>query len=417
VKRFPIAVAGLSLAASALGCSDRTFAPAPAEEQSPIVNSHLSKPADNAVVGILATGRGCTGTLIAPNVVLTALHCITEDFDAGVPFRCKSDGTLQPGSSGGWLGPLVDPPSAVSVQVGVQLGGTRIKAKALFGTGSDTACKDDLGVIVLESAPDIGGASLVSLRFNPTTDGELTRAVGYGSTYGTSTVNGRQERNDLQILAMGNSDVSGEGDVGFIARTIMVGEGPCQGDSGGPIFSEETGAQVGVYSLILSSTCVGIDVQNIYTEVAPFESLIREVLATAGEEPLVEPPPATGTGGGAGATGEGGEPGNAGASSDAGAEGGAPPGTGGTVGTGGTTSKGGSGGSGAVGGTSTSGTGGTDATGGDAPMNPTNQGKGSGSRDDGSCAIKPGIAPNAGARSLALFALLALSIVRRRRGR
>lgn len=415
MKRLHVAVAGLSLVSSALGCSSQGSAPVPQREQSPLVNSHLSSAKDNAVVYVLAGGAGCTGTLIAPNVVLTALHCLSQGYKSSIPFRCNPDGSLAPGSSGGVLGPLIDPPDSVQVRVGVQLPKTGIKAKALFGTGSNTACHDDIGLIVLQSAPDIGDAPLVPLRFQATKDREITRAVGYGSTFNTSTVNGRQARENIPIIGRGPSAVSGAGDRSLVSNTILIGEGPCQGDSGGPLLSQDTDAQVGVYSLILSDTCVGTDVQNAYTEVAPYEALIREVLATVDQEPIVEPPPATGTGG-TGATGEGGEPGNAGAPNGAGApgEGGALAETGGTTSTGGTTAKGGSGGSGAVGGTSTGGTGGTDASAGEGATPPPNQGKGSGSRDDGSCALQTGGAPDGGSRSLVAFALLALAFVRRR---
>jgi len=412
VKRFTLAVTGLSLAGTALGCSDKGASPAVEQEQSPIVHGQLSRESDNAVVYFVSNGAGCSGTLIAPNVVLTALHCVSE-FDVTSPFRCKADGSLDPTSSGGELGPLLDP-GDVSVRVGVDVGTTPVRAKALFGTGSDTVCHDDIAVAVLERAPDIGDAPLVHVRFGPSKRGESTRIVGYGSTYGTSTVNGRQERINVPVIGVGPSEVSGAGDARIAPRTIKVGEGPCQGDSGGPLLSEETGAQLGLYSLLLSNTCVGPDVQNVYTEVAPFESMIREALATAGEEPLVEPPPATGVGGGAGATGEGGEPGVAGRAGEGGAPGeaGAPSETGGTGGTAARGGSGGTGGSGAVAGTSSDGTGGSGATGG-GPTTP--QGKGSGSRDDGSCALQTGGSPGSGSRALMLFALAALSLVRRRR--
>src|SRR3954471_14327160 len=48
----------------------------------------------------------CTGTLVAPNLVITALHCVTS---AGLgKFTCKPDGSMTAASvQDGTLGPLV----------------------------------------------------------------------------------------------------------------------------------------------------------------------------------------------------------------------------------------------------------------------------------------------------------------------
>jgi len=286
---------------SLVGCADAGPESVSTQRES-IVNGVLSTAADDAVVSLSALGAGCTGTLIAPNVVLTALHCVA-DYDPGFRFNCQSDGTLPPGSTVGQVGATVAP-SSVSIRVGVDVGGDVVHGKAIFGTGSTDACHDDLAVVVLERAPDIGAASLVSLRFaRPTRKGEATRVVGYGDVEQTATDRGRQVRGNLPVRGVGRLDESGSGDVGVLPRTLQIGEGPCHGDSGGPVFSQETGAQIGVYSLLNANTCTGVDVRNTYTLIAPFESLIRTALESAGVEPIVEPGEvATGSGGEAGAT-------------------------------------------------------------------------------------------------------------------
>jgi len=294
---FVLATLGLG---SLIGCAD-PGAESVASERESIVNGVLSASADDAVVSVSALGAGCTGTLIAPNVVLTALHCVA-DYDPGFRFNCQPDGTLPPGSTVGQVGATVDP-SSVSVRLGVQVGGEVVHGTAIFGTGSTDACHDDLAVVVLERAPDIGAAPLVSLRFErPTRKGEPTRVVGYGDVEQTATDRGRQVRTGLTVKGVGKLDASSTGDNGVLPRTLQVGEGPCHGDSGGPVFSEKTGAQIGVYSLLNANTCTGVDVRNTYTLVAPFEELIRTALESAGVEPLVEPAEEpTGSGGGAGA--------------------------------------------------------------------------------------------------------------------
>jgi len=325
MTRFASLLTALSLS-SLVGCAD-AGAERVVTEREPIVNGAISTAVDDAVVSLSALGAGCTGTLIAPNVVLTALHCVA-DYDPGFRFNCQPDGTLPPGSSVGQVGATVDP-SSVSVRVGVEVGGDVVHGKAIFGTGSTDACHDDLAVVVLERAPDIGDAPLVSVRFaRATRKGEPARIVGYGDVEQTATDRGRQVRTNLSVRGVGRLDEGGSGDVGVLPRTLQIGEGPCHGDSGGPVFSQETGAQIGVYSLLNANTCTGVDVRNTYTLIAPFESLIRTALESAGVEPSVEPGEPTGSGGEAGATsvpvagggsgGAGGPVGEAGAAEDPG---------------------------------------------------------------------------------------------------
>ena len=303
MKRFPAHCAALCFCSllSLLGCSDPGVESV-ATGREAIVNGKLSSVNDDAVVQILGGGSGCTGTLIAPTVVLTALHCVTN-FDSRFTFSCRPDGTLAPGATTGKLGAPVDP-KLVSVAVGVLVGNERVKAKAIYGTGATDVCHDDLAVIVLASAPDIGGAPLVSLRFGrQTRKGELTREVGYGDVEQTDTERGRQVRTGVAVLGVGGPDASSPGDPGVLPKIVQVGEGSCHGDSGGPLFSEETGAEIGVYSILNATTCTGDDVRNSYTQIAPFESLIREALASEGAEPLLEPEEdPSGAGGEAGAT-------------------------------------------------------------------------------------------------------------------
>lgn len=355
MKRFtlPFALGAFSL----FGCSDQGAYDLTEKEQAEIVGGMLSSPEHDAVVAITAQGAGCTGTLIAPTVVLTALHCVAE-YDPRFRFNCEPDGTLPPGSTVGQLGELLAP-RGVSVRTGVNLDGPAVRAKALYGTGSTDACHDDLAVVVLESAPDIGDAALVPLRFSrPTRKGELARVIGYGDVEQTETQRGRQVRSDVVVRGIGGPDAETPGDAGALPRTITVGEGPCHGDSGGPLFSQETGAQIGVYSLLQQSTCSGPSARNTYTNVAYFEPLIRMALESEGLEPLLEPEePVVGAGG----------------------EGGAPSGSGGETGSvAGSSTSGGSGGSGATGGT----------TGDSASGGQPDDWQGSGSFKDDTCACR-----------------------------
>jgi MYXO-CTERM domain-containing protein len=399
MRRSRLAVLGLTFP-SLLGCTDAGIGTPVQPDTSAIISGKLSDPSDDAVVFGQGGGNACTGALIAPDVVLTALHCVTN-FDSRTSFSCQADGTLAPGSTNGQLGPVIDP-ALVSIAWGVQLGKGRIKAKTIYGTDSPEACRDDLAVIVLESAVPVGDVPLIALRFERTTKKqERTRIIGYGDTAGTSTENGRQERDDVVVLGVGGPNLSTPGDPGIAPRTIKTGEGSCKGDSGGPLFSEETGAEIGVYSLLDNNTCGGPDVTNTYTQVAPFESLIRMALSSVDEEPIVEPPEPASSGG------EGGEPGTAGAFSEGGAA--ADPG-----GTGGSPPVAGSG-TGAIGGAATGGSTGSAAAAGSTGVDP-GESTGSGSRRDPSCTCRTaGTAANSAWAGAGLLVAITAAFRRRRR--
>src|SRR6187549_3749514 len=109
MKFFTPPVAALVLG-SLIGCTDANIESVPETVREPIVNGTLSSANDDAVIGVFGGGSACSGTLIAPTVVLTALHCVAG-FDSRFTFSCRSDGTLSPGSTTGQLGPAAAPES------------------------------------------------------------------------------------------------------------------------------------------------------------------------------------------------------------------------------------------------------------------------------------------------------------------
>ena len=369
-----------------------------------MINGVLSDDSQDGVVFVDGGTNGlCSGSLIAPNVVLTALHCIANNDKTGV-FTCNPDGTLSTSSPpDGSLGALLDV-ADVSIRVGVDAPQPPVAhAKKLFGSGATTICQNDIGLIVLDTELDL---PLVPVRFGPTKPGELAQVVGYGDNE-LGTRDGRRVREDVLILDVG-SDGSSAGSKTAAPRTLVVGEGPCQGDSGGPLRAEETGAAVGVCSVRLSQSCKGPGVRTAYTQVAPFESLIRKALDYAGYEPLVE-------GDTPGAAGAGGEPGTGNESGTAGEA--TAPGAGGTA-NGGSSGMGmgGTGAFGEAGSGEPSGPGGTAGAGnsGGSGIDPHG---GYGSGNHGGCAL--GAAPSRGgsASRWLLAASIAAAFAVRRRSR
>ena len=256
-----------------------------------IVNGGVSTESDDAAVYVLADPSqgdavNCTGTVIAPNLVATALHCVTHS-TLGL-FSCEPDGSLTaPDRADGTIGRLLAP-EEVSVYVGSTVYGSEPAALGaqLLGTGSNQICRGDVAFVVLDR--DIE-APIAPVRLSYGVEvGDTVRAVGYGQTevYGDS---GRHVRHALRVVDVGPRSED-EPSISAAPRTFVVNEGPCHGDSGGPAFAEDTGALVGVYSLAAGETCTSVGVRNVFTNLSSYSSLALDAFAAAGAEPVLDEP-------------------------------------------------------------------------------------------------------------------------------
>jgi hypothetical protein len=274
---------------------------------SAIVNGEPSDAADDAVVFLVrydAARRGfgrCTGTLIAPSVVVTARHCVSETGPSamdcerdGTPLsdgaRAKADfaadtlyvftGPNRPGSR-----PLASPNDLAAI-----LPEARARGRAIVHDGRENLCGGDVALLVLDRA--IEGVKVSGVRFDRRVEkGDRLRMVGWGATRADDTPPVRQRRSGVAVEVIG----PGRGTLRGLEFTVppgefVTGESICAGDSGGPAFDEATGALVGIVSRgangesrprTAGDACVGA--KNWFADIAPFESLVQRAVAQAGE--------------------------------------------------------------------------------------------------------------------------------------
>lgn len=261
--------------------------------QHAVVNGEISTESDNSAVYILTRPSegdavNCTGTVVAPNLVATALHCVTHS-TLGL-FTCEPDGSLTANDSAdGTIGPLLRP-EEVGVYVGPSIIGAQPVAHGtrLLGTGSPQICRGDLAFIVLDTELDVP-VSPVRIAYG-VKPGDYVRVLGYGETetYGDS---GRHVRGGRRVIDVGPLSED-QPSITAAPRTFVVNEGPCHGDSGGPAFAEDTGALVGVYSLAAGNSCTGVGVRNVYTHLSTYSSFVLDAFAAADAEPVLDEPEA-----------------------------------------------------------------------------------------------------------------------------
>lgn len=217
------AIRGMCLCVLVVGCAQAAEAPSPVTEEgdSGAIVGGSADADDPSVVAVYGQQPGarsgflCTGSVIAPTVILTAAHCVSPvETGAGAQFVVIT-------------GPNIDKSSAQQLAV------SAVHANPLWSP-DDLENGHDQGIVVLSQPTSLRPLPINRGKLASALVGRAVRIVGYGLDDGSRQTGAGTKRQAITSLGT------------IFTNLILVGNsrhGTCNGDSGGPAFMNISGVE------------------------------------------------------------------------------------------------------------------------------------------------------------------------------
>jgi MYXO-CTERM domain-containing protein len=285
--RLELLAAACLMAAASAACTDEVDSDVASDSTSIVQAPIEDGQNDDTDLGVLRIlrprlreapddkGGQCSGVVIAPDLVLTARHCVSA-LDRGESL-CEGTTFYEP------QGLTIE---LVELSTAFQSFSVPAENVSVPEAG-DSICGYDVALVRvpgLAKAMAKRGAPALEPRFDSNVErGEAYRAVGFGAynAHGQG-VGTRRERSDLSVDCAGVNCAN----AGVGSREWRGSDAICSGDSGGPAL-DETGRVIGVVSRANSNDCS----KPIYASVFAWREWLRagalEAAQLGGHQPPV----------------------------------------------------------------------------------------------------------------------------------
>ncbi len=218
----------------------------------------------------------CTATLLTPNLVATARHCVAATSADTV--RCAEDPAAfaAPHDTDSlWVHREEELRGSLASYglLPVTGGGDELLPVAeVFVPDTPQVCGGDLALLLLGEQLPSSEAEPIAPRLDaPVIDGEPYTAIGFGATPAASEQGARRSREGLLVSCTPESCT---GVAGVESNEFRGGDGVCSGDSGGPAIDAE-GRVIGIASRSVDCT------ESVYSALPLWRDFIREVTGVA----------------------------------------------------------------------------------------------------------------------------------------
>ena len=228
------------------------------------------------------SGYSCTGTKVAPGVILTAGHCVTGQ-EAGDMYARGLGFSDQPIVDMHQIHPLKLTKAPVV--------GTDYKACVQSHYECNIMSVADVGVYFVEESGAFAAIPVVPVSFVPTSQNERLVSVGYGcesiaashaADTGTSYPHqaNRRKAGTVQVVEVSHNYIRA-----WAANNSVQS---CAGDSGGPLYRQQ-GHTLEVVAIVSSGRTAS---NSNYTRLSAVQSLLKGMVSevTANEPPPALPP-------------------------------------------------------------------------------------------------------------------------------
>jgi MYXO-CTERM domain-containing protein len=202
--------------------------PADVGEGSDAIRGGYVDTGDPAAVGIFSfsTGGLCSGSLIAPNLVLTARHCVSDTYNDSEGVVCSQTNFGEPKAASGFR--VTTRPQFEQTESAYH----RVQEVVTL-PADNRLCGQDMAMLILSDLVDPSEAIPYVPRVDsPLVAGEEYYAIGYGNTGDTTQDAGIRRRRDTLFVQCAEDECLGN--YGMTIEEWAGDTGICQGDSGGP---------------------------------------------------------------------------------------------------------------------------------------------------------------------------------------